>query len=110
MAIAGDQDHNIRHEAIAVLENECPFDSEDATAIFCQALQDVKSAEIVPQHFGVAEIEWDGPFYGQTETVKVGRKDVEIVLPFQIWWPRAVEWAQGLELMVRIQMAERGEI
>ncbi|KAJ7886279.1 hypothetical protein B0H13DRAFT_1628024 [Mycena leptocephala] len=110
LAIAGDQDHHIRHAAIDVVENQCPFNSKDATAIFCQALEDVKSAGIISKHFGVAEAEWEEPFYGETENVKVGRKDVEIVLPFEVWYPHAVAWAQGLELMVHIQAAENGEI
>ncbi|KAJ7122623.1 hypothetical protein C8R43DRAFT_899656, partial [Mycena crocata] len=110
LAIAGDQDRHIRHEAIDVVENQCPFETEQATVIFCQALEDVTSSEIIPEHFGVAEAEWEERFYGETEKVKVGRKDVEIVLPFQVWWPRAVAWAQGLELMVRIQAAENGDM
>ncbi|KAJ7508166.1 hypothetical protein B0H11DRAFT_1704596 [Mycena galericulata] len=110
LSIAGDQERHIRHEAIDVAENKCPFQSEEATTIFFAALEDAKSAGIIPENIGVAEAEWGGPFYGETEKVKVGRKDVEIVLPFEIWWPRAVLWAQALELMVRIQAAENNEI
>ena len=106
LAIAGDQDRHIRHEAIGVVENQCPFASAEATAIFSSALKDVQSAGIIPQHFGVAENEWEGSFYGETETVKVGRKEVQIALPFGIWWPRAVAWAQALEVMVNIQANE----
>ncbi|KAJ6491342.1 hypothetical protein C8R47DRAFT_1176898 [Mycena vitilis] len=110
VAIAGDQDHHIRHEAIQVAETECPFSSAEATAIFLGALTEVQSADIIPCNFGVAEVEWESQFYPQSETVKVGRKEVEITLPFDIWWPRAVTWAQGLEIMVRIQAAENNEI
>ncbi|KAJ7456377.1 hypothetical protein B0H11DRAFT_1819069, partial [Mycena galericulata] len=85
LSIAGDQERHIRHEAIDVAENKCPFQSEEATSIFFAALEDAKSAGIIPENIGVAEAEWDGPFYGETEKVKVGRKDVEIVLPFEIW-------------------------
>lgn len=106
LAIAGDQGHNIRHEAIDVVEDECPFSSQEANTIFSAALQEVQFAGIIPENLGVAEVDWEDRFYGETETVKIGRKDVEIVLPFEIWWPRAVVWAQGLEIMVRIQMAE----
>ncbi|KAF7334184.1 hypothetical protein MVEN_02324600 [Mycena venus] len=87
-AIANDQDHNARD-------------------IFVAALANVQAAGIIPENFGVAEAEWEVPFYGESESVKVGRKQVEIALPFPIWWPRAVAWAQGLDLMVRIQEAER---
>jgi hypothetical protein len=110
LAIAEDQDRHIRHAPIDVVENECPFDSEDAMGIFSAALQEVKLTGIIPESFGVAEHEWEERFYGETEVVKVGRKDVEIALPFQLWWPRAVVWAQGLEIMVRIQAAENDEM
>ncbi|KAJ7476048.1 hypothetical protein FB451DRAFT_1463400, partial [Mycena latifolia] len=109
IAIAGDQDHNICHEAIEVVENECPFASQEAATIFSGALQEVQSAGIIPENFGVAEGDWEQPYYGESETVKVGRKEVEIALPFEIWWPRAVAWVQGLEIIVRIQAAENGE-
>ncbi|KAJ6524109.1 hypothetical protein DFH09DRAFT_937428, partial [Mycena vulgaris] len=110
LAIAGDQDHQIHHEAIEVAQNECPFTNEEAMSIFSSALHEVQAKGIIPQHFGVAEAEWEERYYGETETVKVGRKEVSIQLPFDIWWPRAVGWAQGLEIMVRIQAAESGEV
>ncbi|KAJ7728403.1 hypothetical protein B0H14DRAFT_2410054, partial [Mycena olivaceomarginata] len=109
-AIAGDQDRHIRHEAIDVAESKFPFRSNEAGVVFRSALAEVKYESIIPCNFGVAEAEWEGNFYGETETVKVGRKEVEIRLPFETWWPRAVAWAQGLEIMVRIQAAENNEI
>ncbi|KAJ6469986.1 hypothetical protein C8R45DRAFT_837082, partial [Mycena sanguinolenta] len=105
-AIANDQDHHIRHEAIDVTETECPFRSEDGRNVFVAALQEVQKAEIIPENLGVAENEWEGVFYSETEIIKVGRKQAEIQLPFMIWWPRAVAWAQALEVMVRIQAME----
>ncbi|KAJ6608230.1 hypothetical protein B0H10DRAFT_1921250 [Mycena sp. CBHHK59/15] len=110
LAIAGDQDHHVRHEAIEVMQNKFPFNTDDAGRIFSEALKQVKARGIVPQGMGVARNEWEDGFYGETEMVKVGKKEVEIVLPFRVWWPRAVEWAQGLELMVRIQAVENGDI
>ncbi|KAJ6498199.1 hypothetical protein DFH09DRAFT_945531, partial [Mycena vulgaris] len=110
LAIAGDQDHHIRHEAIDVVENECPFASVEAMTLFSAVFQEAQSAGIIPNHLGVAEDEWEGRFYGETETVKIGRKEVQITLPFEIWYPRAVSWAQGLEIMVRLQAAESGDI
>lgn len=70
------------------------------------AFKEVLEAEIIPENLGVAEDEWEGVFYSETETVKVGRKQVEIQLPFVVCWPRAVAWAQALEMMVRIQAME----
>ncbi|KAJ6491002.1 hypothetical protein C8R45DRAFT_826086, partial [Mycena sanguinolenta] len=105
-AIANDQDHHVRHEPVDVTETKCPFGSAPTQNVFVAALQEVQEAQIIPENLGVAEEEWGGTFYGETESMKVGRKQVEIQLPFTIWWPRAVAWAQGLELMVRIQEAE----
>jgi hypothetical protein len=109
-AIAQDQDHHIRHEAVEVAESKFPFATDEAAAIFYAALKEVQAAEIIPLNLGVAEAEWDGHFYPETEVVKIGRKEVEITLPFRVWWPRAVAWAQGLELMVKIQAIETGDI
>ncbi|KAJ6552956.1 hypothetical protein B0H19DRAFT_949303, partial [Mycena capillaripes] len=109
-AIAEDQDRHIRHEAIDVVESKFPFQSNEAGVVFRSALTEVKSESIIPHNFGVLESEWEGNFYGETESVKVGRKEAEIRLPFENWWPRAVAWAQGLEIMVRIRAAENNEI
>ncbi|KAJ7933571.1 hypothetical protein B0H13DRAFT_2306687 [Mycena leptocephala] len=76
LAIAEDQDHNIRHEAIDVAESKCPFHSADAATVFSAALEEVKSAGIISVNFGVSETEWEGPFYPEVEMVKVGRKEV----------------------------------
>ncbi|KAF7351930.1 Integrase catalytic domain-containing protein [Mycena venus] len=110
IAIAEDQRHNVRHEPIDVPKHESPFKSEEAAEIFSAALADVKAAEIIPQHLGVSPAEWEEGGYPETEMVKAGRKDVEITLPFPVWWPRAVAWAQGLELLSKIQAVENGDI
>jgi hypothetical protein len=31
---------------------------------------------------------------------------LNMALPFEIWWPKAVVWAQGLDLMTRICIIE----
>ncbi|KAJ7743027.1 hypothetical protein DFH07DRAFT_750030, partial [Mycena maculata] len=103
-------DHQIRHEAIEVKQNQFPFESEEAWNTFTETFQEVKNAGIIPEGMGVAEAEWEDGMYGETEEVKVGRKDVEIPLPFTIWWPRAVTWAQGLDIMAKIQAVEHGDI
>ena len=45
------------------------------------------------------------------EDIKSGRggKILNVCLPFVVWWPRAVVWAQGLELMMKICMAEHSK-
>ncbi|KAJ6548998.1 hypothetical protein B0H19DRAFT_1300161 [Mycena capillaripes] len=109
-AIADDQDHHIRHAAIDVPNHEFPFQSNEAGNIFYSAFTEVKAAEIVPLQFGVAPAEWEDEGYPETEAVKVGKKEVEITLPFALWWPRAVARAQGLELLSKIHAVENGDI
>ncbi|KAJ7693796.1 hypothetical protein B0H14DRAFT_2419364, partial [Mycena olivaceomarginata] len=108
--IPGDQEHHVRHEPIDVPKHTRPFNSDEAAEIFSQALEDVKAAGIIPRQLGVSPTEWGHGGYPETEMVKVGRKDVDITLPFPVWWPRAVAWAQGLELLSKIQAVENGEI
>ncbi|KAJ7434920.1 hypothetical protein B0H11DRAFT_2161919 [Mycena galericulata] len=110
IAIAGDQSQHIRHEAVDAPKAEFPFQSDDALDIFSQALKNVKAAEMIPQQMGVSPEEWDGGHYPETEMVKAGRKYIDITLPFPLWWPRAVAWTQGLELMAKIQAVENGDI
>ncbi|KAJ7933100.1 hypothetical protein B0H13DRAFT_1856395 [Mycena leptocephala] len=107
---AGDQGHRIRHEAAAVANHEFPFQSDDAAEIFARALNDAKAEGIIPLQLGVSPEEWSEGGYPETEIVKAGKKYVEITLPFPIWWARAVAWAQGLQLMAKIQAAESGDI
>ncbi|KAJ7932284.1 hypothetical protein B0H13DRAFT_1549812, partial [Mycena leptocephala] len=101
-AIAEDQEHHVRHEAVDVPKHETPFKSDEAIDIFHCAHKDVKAAGIIPRQLGVTTAEWEEEGYPETETIRVGRKDVEITLPFSVWWPRAVAWAQGLELLSKI--------
>ncbi|KAJ7710089.1 hypothetical protein B0H14DRAFT_2166244, partial [Mycena olivaceomarginata] len=98
-AIADDQGRNVRHEPIDVPKHSSPFLTPEAEEIFAKALAEVNDEGIIPAGFGVAEAEWDDGIYSEIEVITVGRKDSEVALPFAIWWPRAVSWTQGLELM-----------
>lgn len=109
-AIANDQGQNVRHEPIDVPKHSSPFSTPEAEEIFVQAFAAVQDEGIVPSGFGVAEGEWEDGMYGEIEVIKVGRKDSEVDLPFVIWWPRAVAWAQAFELMATIQAVENGDI
>ncbi|KAJ7883756.1 hypothetical protein B0H13DRAFT_1628966, partial [Mycena leptocephala] len=108
--IAEDQGHNVRREPINVPKHELPFKNEEATEIFAAALADVKAAEMIPRHLCVHPQNGGEEGYPETEMVKAGRKDVEVTFPFPVWWPRAVAWAQELELLSKIQAIENGDI
>ena len=98
--LAADQERHVRHPPIPVPNNNSPFDEEGELS-FIQCLHDVRALELVPEHYGLTEDEWEEGVYGEEEHISRGRnsRQMGVELPFQIWWPRAVAWAQGLELM-----------
>jgi len=106
--ISTDQQSHIRHDPVDVPKHAAPFASEEAEDIFYAALKDVLAAGIVPRDLGVHDSEWDGGDYPTFEAIKSGRRGklLNMVLPFDIWWPKAVAWAQGLDLMTRIWIIE----
>ncbi|KZT18951.1 hypothetical protein NEOLEDRAFT_1079022, partial [Neolentinus lepideus HHB14362 ss-1] len=95
--IAHEQERHIRHEPIAVPLATSPFPPQ-VTAAFLSALQDVRNQTAIPEGFGVHEAEWDEEGYPEFQSIRSGRKYVDIPLPFAVWWPRAVSWAQGLSV------------
>ncbi|KAJ6461957.1 hypothetical protein DFH09DRAFT_959148, partial [Mycena vulgaris] len=109
-AIALDQGHNVRHEPVDVAKHSPPFLTAKAEEISPDALAAVQREEIIPAGFSVGEAEWEDGMYCEIEVMKVGRKESQIVLPFRIWWPRAVAWAQGLKVMSRLQSVENGDL
>ena len=56
---------------------------------------------VVPIGFAVHESEWDeDKGYPTLETIPMrGSKHLDIALPYEVWWPRAVHWAQALKLI-----------
>lgn len=110
--ITADQQPHIRHEPIGVPKHSAPFVSEEAEDMFHATFRDVKSLGVVPSGYGVNEAEWDISGYPVLEEIKSGKrgKQTQIELPFTVWWPKAVEWVQGLDTMTRICMLENGEV
>lgn len=109
--IAAGQEHHIRHEPIPVPDHRNPFNSVEGEAMFFDALNKIATQKIVPAGFGVNATEWDNHIYPDVEDIKYGRAGnvLSVALPFEIWWPRAVCWAQGLDAMTKICLAENGE-
>ncbi|KAI0686692.1 hypothetical protein C8T65DRAFT_590932 [Cerioporus squamosus] len=107
--VADDQQRHVRHPPIPVPGSTSPF-SEQVEGLFLQCLHQVRTEERVPQHLGVSPAEWINGVYGDFETISFGRggRQEEIELPFGIWWRRAVEWAQGLELMTALLIEQDG--
>lgn len=99
--LAADQQHHVRHPPIPVPNSASPFEDPSIEGCFLACLEEVRQRGIVPPHYGLLESEWTEGGYDELEDVTYGRggRARSIFLPFQIWWPRAVAWAQGLECM-----------
>ncbi|KAJ7348093.1 hypothetical protein DFH08DRAFT_698960, partial [Mycena albidolilacea] len=93
--IAADQTPDVRHDAIDVPTHNSPF-SPELEAVFFETLGTVKALNIVPEGFDL-----DLDAYPLRESIHLGRggKRILVLLPLDIWWPRALLWSQGLNLM-----------
>jgi hypothetical protein len=101
--IARDQAHNIRHKPVKVARHQNPFVTPEAETEFWEILAVVIKDSAAPDGFGVCIEEWESG-YPEIEIIKTGArgKELEVVLPEAIWLPRAVLWAQGLDVMSRL--------
>ncbi|KAH9853328.1 hypothetical protein C2E23DRAFT_729043 [Lenzites betulinus] len=106
--IAASQQRHIRHAPIPVPAAACPFRSPETLDIFWKCLRDVATTGIVPEHYRLRESEWPDGEYGKYAHIKLGQQGSTAVvdLPFAVWLPRAVLWAQGLEIMSRLLLAK----
>ncbi|KAJ7149583.1 hypothetical protein C8R46DRAFT_915629 [Mycena filopes] len=68
---------------------------------FLWALGEIVQLNLVPEGYGVIEDEWEDGSYPSMEAINPGTRGKEIVveLPRDIWLPRAVLFAQGLDAL-----------
>ncbi|EPQ57571.1 hypothetical protein GLOTRDRAFT_127924 [Gloeophyllum trabeum ATCC 11539] len=100
--IAADQERHVRHDPIPVPKTSSPFPA-DLTADFLKALDELLATDIVPTGLGLRNDEWPEGGYPEAEAIRSGRKYVDIGLPFNTWWPRAVVWGKALTLLSHFQ-------
>ncbi|KAJ7718880.1 hypothetical protein DFH07DRAFT_761389, partial [Mycena maculata] len=102
--ISMDQAHNIRHAPIKVARHCSPFDNAEQEAIFMDLLEDILEQDNVPEDYRVRDVEWDEEDYPETEIIRPGirGKEIVVVLPRGEWLPRAVIWAQALDVLSQI--------
>ncbi|KAJ7804598.1 hypothetical protein B0H14DRAFT_2383616 [Mycena olivaceomarginata] len=103
--IQADLQENIRHQPVKVAKHRCPFKDDDLEQYFLGLLGDLLAQpEILPEDYGVREEEWEEEDYPEIETIRPGTKGKElaVILPRAEWFPRAVRWAQALDLMARV--------
>jgi hypothetical protein len=103
--IADGQASDIHHEAVEVPAHASPFIA-DVEALFMAAFREVQQHNPIPNGYCVSPNEWPSGGYPVCETLKVGSsgKCISVVLPFKIWWRRAVIWSQGLDLMLKFSI------
>ncbi|KAJ7685421.1 hypothetical protein DFH06DRAFT_968421, partial [Mycena polygramma] len=102
--IADDQAGNIRHAPIKVARHESPFETVEQEEMFFALVRAVTAQVDLPEDYGVQPEEWDVEHYPEVEVIRPGTrgKEILVVLPRETWYPRAVKWAQALDLMSRI--------
>ncbi|KAI9065083.1 hypothetical protein FKP32DRAFT_1568515, partial [Trametes sanguinea] len=102
--IALSQEANVRHPSIPVPTNSCPFPDAEYNAVFCAALNTLRSQGTVPAGYGGRADEQEGGFE-ETEVIRYGRrrrKELEVALSESTWQPRVILWIQGLHVMSHI--------
>jgi hypothetical protein len=100
--IKKDQSSNIRHNGVRCPRHQDPFQhSEGARQIFVESLKVVRTSHVVPKNLGVRAEEWeDGyPSYELIPGGRRGKNELRVPLPYDIWHPRAVLWAQALSVL-----------
>ncbi|KAF8126450.1 hypothetical protein K438DRAFT_1949395 [Mycena galopus ATCC 62051] len=99
--IGKDQEENIRHAPIKVAHHESPFDNAEQEGVFIDLLENVFEENGLPEDYGVCEEEWDQEDYPEIEVIRPGTrgKEISVVLTRDVWFPRALRWAQALDAM-----------
>ncbi|KAJ6511158.1 hypothetical protein C8R45DRAFT_814806 [Mycena sanguinolenta] len=103
--IQGHLEENIRHQPVKVAKHHSPFKNGDLEDRFLSLLDEVfAQPELLPEDYGVCEEEWEDDCYPEVEVIRPGTKGKEmaIILPRAHWYPRAVQWAQALDLMSQV--------
>ncbi|KAF6742667.1 hypothetical protein DFP72DRAFT_830191 [Ephemerocybe angulata] len=101
--VGQDLSKHVHHKAVPVPPTSPPFHSPEATTLFDQSLAQAIASGEIPAGFLLLNGERDGFVYPTTESIKIARKYVDVALPFELWYPRAVLWAQGLRIMTLVQ-------
>lgn len=103
--IAEDQANDIRHPGANVPPESSPFTTVQES-IFFDALNETVRLNIMPNGYGVAQQEWPRGEYPTWESVCVRSswKTINVELPFDICWPQAVKWVQGLDCMTQLMV------
>lgn len=90
-AIAGEEGLNIKHKAVKVPRVVNPFEGRPAQEEFFRGfLQRLADDEYIPPNHTF--LPWE-----EREMLKVGKREVEVILSAEVWVPRAIMWVRALE-------------
>lgn len=101
--IAADYERNFHHKPVANARHSSPFRSDDAALAFIDQLKTTLATDQIPAGYGVLPGEYGPGDYPTSGTVHAGRgADLVILLPKDLWYPRAVRWCKALDLLKRV--------
>jgi hypothetical protein len=95
----------LQHEASVPSAAHSPFTNVQDKLDFFDALKEIQTLELIPEGYGVLPEELENG-YPVIEILKVGfrgQKELQLELPLEVWFPRAVCWVQALDLLTRFE-------
>lgn len=101
LRVAHDQAGNVHSEPVTVPDADSPFATANDETAFRQSVQELQEADYIPPLF--AESIADGyPPYKYIRYGRRGKKELRVALPHELWYPRALLWAQALHVLSRV--------
>ncbi|KAI0734720.1 hypothetical protein BC629DRAFT_1585879 [Irpex lacteus] len=85
-----------------------PFHAPADEVQFREVLQAAQEEEYIPDGYGITPQEWETGEYPDREVLRIGARGVSLTvdLPMDIWYPRALMWVQGLDVLTRMLEAD----
>ncbi|KAI9057836.1 hypothetical protein FKP32DRAFT_1582987, partial [Trametes sanguinea] len=114
--LTSDQQQHIRHAPIPVPDGNSPFSNVGFEEVFFRCLAESVEKKVIPAGFRVygendahGGPQGDSEEYEDVEYINIGRsgRRVPVTLPYDIWQPRILKWAQGLEIMAQLLMLDK---
>jgi hypothetical protein len=106
--ISDAQEIRLKHKAVPVPKHRNPLTSQQLWT-FEYALEELKRRDFIPPGYGLMSNEWEDGEYPAVETIKVGWKKQNkllVLLPDEVWRPRAEQWARSLYILNSILSVE----
>lgn len=101
--VEADLANNFKHKAVKVPRHQNPFaGNEEAYALFQSAFEAIVADGVLPAGYGTRPDEWMTSQYPTYEILRSGRrsrKQLRVILPEELWLPRAEIWTQALFVM-----------